>query len=410
MYLAKITTNTFYQFIGKFFSSLGFFYITFLISRNWDNPSFVLGEFSLVFINIAILFTISDFGSSSFFPKIFLGKDSVIKNSFLGVLVLRLSLAFTFIFLHFVFLQFSNYPPHIISLIKIGYLTVIFYSVYSSFLIVAQSKENYLPVALSQGISFILLFALSSFSAVFLNLSLLIFIYFASFGVSALFLTFYFNKFVNLKAPILIPSSYLLAILPLGTSLFFSTLMNSADRIMLSLINPHSAINSLGIYSLSYKIFEIILLVPFFITNSIYPSLINTYQISKTEFKLSLLKLIKVMILLWFLICILTTVFGYFAISTIWGKDMLASFYPLVILAIGSLAFFISLPLYFTSVIIGKQNKLPLIYFAGMIINVLLNLIFIPKFSYIACAFVTIITEVIIALLLFLNNYSSLKE
>ena len=49
----------------------------------------------------------------------------------------------------------------------------------------------------------------------------------------------------------------------------------------------------------------------------------------------------------------------------------------------------------------NRHKKLALISFTGVIVNVLFNYIFIPRFSYIGAGIATIITEIVVCLLLY---------
>ena len=73
---------------------------------------------------------------------------------------------------------------------------------------------------------------------------------------------------------------------------------------------------------------------------------------------------------------------------------------PLVILASGIPFFFLSALLWHILIIYGKQKNLVLVYGLGFIFNLAANLIFIPKFGYIAAAVNTVVSEAFILLLL----------
>jgi O-antigen/teichoic acid export membrane protein len=67
----------------------------------------------------------------------------------------------------------------------------------------------------------------------------------------------------------------------------------------------------------------------------------------------------------------------------------------------------ISLPFFFTTSLLqwaliakGEQKYLMNVYFFSTIINIILNLIFIPQFSYLACAVITVFSEGLVFVLL----------
>ena len=70
------------------------------------------------------------------------------------------------------------------------------------------------------------------------------------------------------------------------------------------------------------------------------------------------------------------------------------------ILVMGSFAFFVSAPISWIILIEQKQKTLPIIYGLALSFNVILNLIFIPKYDYIAAGAITVITECLVVLML----------
>ena len=72
----------------------------------------------------------------------------------------------------------------------------------------------------------------------------------------------------------------------------------------------------------------------------------------------------------------------------------------LVILALGIPFFFISALLWHILIIKNRQKQLIEIYAVGAVVNLLLNLLLIPKYGFLAAAIVTIFSESLITLML----------
>ena len=89
-----------------------------------------------------------------------------------------------------------------------------------------------------------------------------------------------------------------------------------------------------------------------------------------------------------------------FLIPVLYDSRFESSKLPLVILASGIPFFFLSALLWHVLIIFGKQKNLVLVYGAGALFNLITNLIFIPKFGYLAAAATTVISEAFILLLL----------
>jgi O-antigen/teichoic acid export membrane protein len=92
-------------------------------------------------------------------------------------------------------------------------------------------------------------------------------------------------------------------------------------------------------------------------------------------------------------------------IEKIFGSEFSYSKQLLLILISGIFVFFISQPLSWFMVIRDKQKILPLIYAVSAIFNVSLNYYLIPKYSFIASAYLTWISEGVILLLLLIFTF-----
>jgi O-antigen/teichoic acid export membrane protein len=65
------------------------------------------------------------------------------------------------------------------------------------------------------------------------------------------------------------------------------------------------------------------------------------------------------------------------------------------------------LPFFFTTsfmqwilIALGKQKYLMIVYLLSTILNIVLNIIFIPQYSYVACAIITLVSEALVFLFL----------
>ena len=82
------------------------------------------------------------------------------------------------------------------------------------------------------------------------------------------------------------------------------------------------------------------------------------------------------------------------------GQEFDQSTEVLKILAVGLFIFFLTQPISYLIVTLDKQKYLPAIYLISAIFNVSANLIFIPKYSFYASAYITWISEGLIFLML----------
>jgi len=180
---------------------------------------------------------------------------------------------------------------------------------------------------------------------------------------------------------------------PLGLGLTLNLLMIQADRLILSFLKSPL---SVGIYSLSYRIFELVLVLPTFFMNALYPVLVKLKSESQERYHHHITLGISLLAGMAILATIVITVVSPYVIPFVWGDEMKNSYIPLNILMFGSTFFFLTAPLSWIAVLENKQRFLPYIYGTGFIINAVFNFIFIPRYDYAGAAMVTIITEALV--------------
>ena len=395
-----ILSNTIYQLIGKVFTTIATLIITALITRNLGVTTY--GEFSIVLSYITPFIIICDFGINAIVSREFSKNKDLSRNKFLSILTLRIALSLILITIGVLILPLTPYSYAIKTSILVGLLLVFTQAVYNACSIIFQVNSTYKYATYSQIIS-------------------------AIFGVGLIYLTIYYNfglffiilayvlsnalmAFVSLLSvkSYLTGSSKLIDLVywesvlresyPLGVSLILNTFMLASDRILLSFM---ASAGDNGIYSLAYKIFEVVLVIPLFFMNSAYPFLVKKYEASKAEFKLTLFKIAKTLFILSLILSVLTVVFGKLVIAFVWGSQMSSSYYPLAILIAGAFTFFLSSPYSWALVVMGKQNRLPIFYGFGLLFNIVANLILIPQYGYMACAYTTVVTELLVLMLVY---------
>jgi O-antigen/teichoic acid export membrane protein len=186
--------------------------------------------------------------------------------------------------------------------------------------------------------------------------------------------------------------------IPLGLTLICNVIYFRADNFILTLTR---STNEVGLYGLAYKMFEFVLVVPTFFMNSVYPLMltkmhhadgIKNYELKQLQ-KKSLLFLVPaallIMLCLWFLAPFLSLIKPEFA----------GSILALRILSLGIPFFFLSSLTMWTLIALNQQKILLVIYLVSMVFNIAMNLIFIPTYGYMAAAWITGISEVIVLVL-----------
>lgn len=187
--------------------------------------------------------------------------------------------------------------------------------------------------------------------------------------------------------------------LPVGISLLLFTFY---DRGIDSfLLKTYSGAQAVGFYGLAYKVHANLVLGAAYLLNSLFP----VFSSLKNE-KVKMLKIYKKSFILLFIIALLIFFFGEMltplAVRLLGGLVFKPAELALRILLLATVfSYFNHLNGYL--LIALKEQKIYL-YFSiiGLLINLLLNIYFIPQYSFIAAAVITVITEMVMFMLTFL--------
>jgi len=402
----KIVLNTIYQIVGRFSTSLSTLIATAMITRYLGLKSF--GEYSIVIAFLTVFYTLSDFGVNSVLIREFAEDKYYAKKNFKKVLSLRIVIGVLLVLLAAIIVFFMPYKSGIKLAVYIGLPLLIFNSISKAASLIFQSFLQYKYQSISMGVGAffsVILIAFAVLSPIH-SLPLVIFATVIGSSISPLISMYYAREYLFSDSKY-IDFGYwkkiLLDSLPFGISLVLNTFMIQADRILLSVISSEE---SVGIYSLAYRIFELVLILPTFIMNATFPVLVVLRKRDVLKYRKSIYTLLRFMILVSIGTTLIATYFSHFLVPLIWGSEMANSATPFNILMYGSVFFFVSAPLSWIMLAEGKDRFLPYIYGFGFLINLVLNLFFIPIYDYVGAAYITIITEGLIVVFLILSILS----
>ncbi|HOZ16461.1 MAG TPA: flippase [Candidatus Portnoybacteria bacterium] len=194
--------------------------------------------------------------------------------------------------------------------------------------------------------------------------------------------------------------------IPIAASIVLTLIYFKIDSIFLSipLINKNSLspISDVGIYGIAYKILEGLIFFPSMFIGLIMPLLSSSAFRDRERFKRIYQKTVDILFML-----VIPLVIGIIMLSgqivvLIGGNGFSASAGPLNILAIAIGLIFFGTLLGNSIIALDRQKVGAWIYFAGMIFNIVTNLIFIPKYQYIGAAWTTVVTELLVTILMFI--------
>ena len=210
----------------------------------------------------------------------------------------------------------------------------------------------------------------------------------------------------------LIPKSYLLnpksililfkAAIPLGAILLASVAASKFDTVILGVYRASSEV---GQYGFAYRIFDVLLVLPTFLMNAVYPSLVN----QNTKNSSGLIRQIYVFMLLSGLTLAVITWYLAPLISTI-RPELNLSISSLRLLSLSLPLFFLTAPLMWFEISQNRERRVLYIYLSATMVNIALNIIFIPSYGAIAAAIVTGVTELYILLSLLYFSRSKFEN
>lgn len=415
----KVAANTVVQVVGRGVSAVSSFIITILIARHFGVEAY--GELTKILAFTAFFYLAADFGLNAITVKELSSQAGRAKGAqlqtlfstriILGVALMWLAVMAT------VFLPFSPETGEGFSrLVKLGIIlfapTILLQALIRSTNAYFQSKLRYdnatiaiivgsiVGLALVSGIvylqiSSILIVAATLMVALFAQTSVA-FILFKRLLHTPLGFSFNLPHIVSL----------LKKSLPLGLTLVLNIAFFRLDIFLLAIFRSTTEV---GLYGLAYKFFEFPLVIPTFFMNAVYPVLVGSARPRLKIIKSSALFLLASSLVLGTIFYILSPHI------TLIKSDFAGSVALFRILTLWLPLFFLSSLFMWVAIAKEQHWKLAGIYAAGLAVNTVLNLLFIPSHGATAAAITTGITELFILVLLLTrlnrtdNFYQSIK-
>lgn len=399
----KIAANTIYQIAGKGVSAVSTIITVALVTRALGVSQF--GEYVLITTVPIFLYLLADFGLNAVFLRQVATDDRHVRK-FGSLLVLRLGLtALTFLLaVSYAFL--SPYAPVVQWGIVLAATTVFAQGLYTSLNALFQHNLRY-DLSVAAGI-ISSVFAVLVFVWGFWQHAGLTFFVSAwaatTFVLAILALVFSFRlaEKPSFGAERSLMRSIFRAALPLGLMLFFSNINWTADVFLLRALDSSEAV---GIYRLGYKVFENILPIPIFFVNALYPVMLSDYKQGVGFLWSRLRKGLQILLVASIFLAAGVFLAAPWLIWILGGRDFSASTLVIQILALSFPIFFVTAPLQWFLITVGKEKVLPVIYGIAAVLNVSINLIFIPRYSYFASIAASIAAEILILGLLLFQTF-----
>jgi len=391
----KITINTLIATLARIIDSVLALILVALLTRHLGTEGY--GFYTTIIAYVHVFISLANLGLYNILLRD-IGKEGVDEEKITSnIFTLRLA-GLAFILPISILIAFIlPYSSMLRAGIAIATIATLFLSLYQILVPIFQKHFKIIYVSFAELVNRIIYVGLASFFLLKLKTGLIPIVW--AMAISSLvnfLLVFYFaRRFdkIRLSFDWIRWKKILREALPVGASIIFTLIYFRIDTIMLSLMkNPHDV----GIYGLSYKILENLIFFPAMFVGFIVPVL-SRYVFKQTDkfkkvFQLSLNSILLAVIPL--IVALVIT--APLIVTFLAGETFIASSRVLQILAVAVGFIFLGSLYGQTVIIIKKQLWSMWIYFAGAIFNVLANLYFIPRYSYVGAAITTAMTEFII--------------
>jgi len=400
----KVFYNTAAQLVGKAATTVTTLILTVLITRRFGPSGY--GDFTVMMAYSALFYIVADFGLNAVALRDFATDEKKISRYFKNLVGLRLVMALGLFLIAAVALIFFPYSRLVKIGVLISLLTIFTQALYTTANAIFQSKLRYNLSVLAAILGSVTILGLSF---IFIDqgreLPLIVSSYVIG-GVVMVGVSLFFVRrltgVVGVAKDLKLWRYLFTAALPLGITTIFTVVLQKTDALLLSVLRGNEAV---GLYGVSYKIFEFALVLPTFFVNSTYPIMVRHFKDSREK----LLKTVKLSGIFLLAVSVLGAVVGYllapWMIRIVAGPEFVESVRALRLLLLGLPVFYLSALFLWLLITLGKQKQIPFVYAIGAVVNVVLNLIFIPRYSFHASAIITWTSEfLILSLLIYLSR------
>jgi PST family polysaccharide transporter len=390
-----VLNNTFFQLAARLFSAFNSLITTITISRFLGVATF--GDLVKVISFTTLFYMPLDFGFNAVAVKLYASKSvsAVLPQLFL----LRVCLSLFLVGLSIIISHLlpgtvaQGFTPTVKFFIAIFSLTIIYQGLIQTLNSFFQFTHSYHYSFIGEFINNSLLFVFLFISLVTRSLNPLIYGYVVSAFATVTILYLLVKPKIHLVLGInlkLLKSIFIPSI-PLGIALIFNLL---ATKIDLPILTSYRPTTEVAFYGLAKRIFEIVLMVPIFFANSLYPFMLRSAD--QKLLRKSLQTMLVVAICLSLLIILLSPL-------VILIKPEFAATIPILrFLSLLLPIYFLTAPLMWYVIARGKNHLLIPVYFCQLCFSLLFNFLLIPKFGIPGAMTTTFLVESIVLVCLIL--------
>lgn len=389
--LKKVLSNTTAQVVAKGVGVALTFLTTVLIIRI-GGPG-IFGDVTKSLSLIAIGFTAIDFGINAVAVRSMRADARGNKQILLDVVVVRLLLSLLMIMSLnvLIFLLPGGYTPAVKSVFWIGSLAILFQGIYTSINAWFQRGLTYWKMSVSTILGTVAgtlaTGASILWSPTLFNLLAASTLGYAVMAAVSMKLSGQFTGIsgVQVRQSLSRSLGLIKRSLPLGMILLFAVLASKMDSVILGVFRSSGEV---GEYGFAYRIFDVMLVLPVFVMNAVFPLLLDT---SHDEKKKLVAKSMGVLLAV--SLCAMGAVYSASPLILWIRPDMHIAVSNVRILSLSLPFFYLTAPLMWQLIEAGLEKQLIIVYGLAALMNMGLNYAYVPHFGSLASAVLTGVTE-----------------
>ncbi len=186
---------------------------------------------------------------------------------------------------------------------------------------------------------------------------------------------------------------------PLALTIVFNLIYLRGDILVLSLVRDQSEV---GVYGATYKVVDVLIMAPFVLGGIILPLLTSNWAERNFDyFKRIIQRAVNFMVILSVPLVVGAQFLSTQIMTLVAGEQFVESGPLLKILVLACFAVFIGVIFSHVIIAIDKQKKIIGAYIFTSITSIIGYIIFIPKYSYVGAAWMTVYSEVLIGIFAF---------
>lgn len=404
--IQRIAKNTTSLFVAQFIVSILSLLLSVFIARYLGDVNFGKYTFALAYVAIFSLF--SDLGYNTLMIREVAGNKLQASKYLNNVLSIRVLLSFIIFTVIVISINLMDYPPHTKNIVYILGLSTLITMVSDVFRVIFQAFEKIEYVAMTRTL-FTLVRVLLCLFVLFLGYGLIeIVLVFLITSIFDFIVSFFIckRKFVkpNIEFDINFLKDTIKFAIPLGTLSFIGIINTRFDTLMLSVMIGDAAV---GWYNAAYNLILGLNPIPRLFMTAILPLMYSLHVSSKESLKILSEKSLKYLFALGLPLAVGISMLADEIIILCYGDDFHFSIIVLQILAWDILLMFLINPLGGLLISMKKEKNVNIFFGLTALLNIILNLILIPSYSYIGAAVATVISETVLVTfyLLFISKY-----